>query len=124
MSARSNKKDMKLETLEGLESRITGKEHAPSGAGEVIRLSWLADIRNILEGIIEDHDLYKTGKGSSDYLGHEHGTWRDLHVVAELQVGYECQGLRHGDVTKSFETALVSAVILSRERNGREALTS
>ena len=36
-------------------------------------------------------------------LCHEHGSGRDLHVVTELEVLQESDGLRHADVTIDLE---------------------
>lgn len=52
---------------------------------------------------IQDDDLDEAREGRRDNLGHEHGSRRDLHVVTELQVGHEGEGLAHGDVAKRLE---------------------
>ena len=90
------------------EGGVTGKEDAAAGAGEVVGLGGLADAGDGFEGVVEHEDLHEAGKCGSHDLGHEHGARRDLHVVAEFQVGDKGQGLRHGDVAEGFEAAVVS----------------
>ena len=83
----------------------TREEDAAAWAGEVVGLGGLADAGDGFEGVVQDEDLDEAGKGRGDDLGHEHGARRDLHVVAELEVRDEGEGLGHGDVAKGFEAA-------------------
>jgi hypothetical protein len=47
--------------------------------------------------------LNKARPDRGDELSPEHGTLRDVHVVAELEIAAEVEGLRHDDVAVGFE---------------------
>ena len=55
----------------------------------MVCLGGLADAGDGFQRVVEDDDLHEAGKGGCDDLGHEHGPRRDLHVVAELEVGHK-----------------------------------
>lgn len=65
---------------------LTGEEDVSSGTGEFVLLVVFADVGDGLQGQVEDENLDEAGEGSCDDLGHEHGAWRDLHVVAEFEI--------------------------------------
>ena len=88
------------------EKGFTGEENPPTWTGEVLWLSGLADVGNVVEGIIEDKDLDEAGNSCGHHLGHEHSARGNLHVVAELEVRYKGQGLRHSNIAKGFEARI------------------
>jgi hypothetical protein len=53
-----------------------------------------------------DHDQSKTifPINLVDYLSMKHGTWRYLHVVAELEVREKIDSLKHTGITIRLET--------------------
>lgn len=59
-----------------------GEEDFCAGAGELLRLSRLANVLDIFEREIEHEDLHHSGKDCGNGLSHEHCSWRNLHVVA------------------------------------------
>ena len=62
-----------------------------------------ADVVNVAEHPRLDAELDSAGDSGGDDLAPEHGSRRDLHVVAELEVGRERQRLRHRDVAPRLE---------------------
>ena len=73
------------------------------GTNEAIMLGGRAYIGYIGEHPCLHAELYGTGDDGADDLGPEHGSRRDLHVVTELEVWSEIQGLNHGDVSPCLE---------------------
>lgn len=80
-----------------------GEEDSPARAGEVFGLGGCADILDRAEGVVEHRDLDEAGEGGCHDLAHEHGPRGDLHVVPELEVAYEAEGLGHCYVAEGFE---------------------
>ena len=80
-----------------------GEEDAAVGALEVVDVFGRADVVDVGEGPVEDADLDEAGPDGGDHLAGEEHAGRDFHVVAELEVGGEGEGLRHGDVAVRLE---------------------
>ena len=72
----------------------TGEEDAAAGAREPLGLRGLADPVDVAQREVQDRDLDEARERRRDHLAHEHRARRDLHVVAELEVPDEAQGLR------------------------------
>ena len=70
---------------------------------EAIRLVGIAHVRDIREHPRLNAELHGAGDNCGDDLCPEHRPRRDLHVVAELEVGREGERLGHGDVTPGLE---------------------
>lgn len=71
---------------------------AGDGAGEAVDGLGGADAPDVGEHPVEDADLGDGGDERSGDLDGEHDARRDLHVVAELEVGGELDALGRGDV--------------------------
>jgi len=106
-----------------VEGGLTGEEHPTAGTGEVLGLLARADAVYAAEGVVEDRDLDEAGYRGGDDLRGEHGPWRDLHVVSELEVAYEAEGLGHCDVAECLEAA-VSVSTTNIVRESEAGLTS
>ena len=67
---------------------------------------WLirgAHALNVREHPCLNTELDSAGDDGGDDLRPEHGAWRNLHVMAELEVGGELQRLGHRDVPPCLE---------------------
>jgi hypothetical protein len=78
-----------------------GAEDLCAQADEAVLLCRRADVRDVGEHPGLDADPGGPGDDGADDLCPEHGPWGYFHVVAELEVGGELQGLGHGDVARS-----------------------
>lgn len=77
--------------------------HAGNGAGEAVDGLGGADAADVCKHPVEDADLGDGGDEGGDDLDEEHDARRDLHVVAELEVGGELDALGGGDVAVGDE---------------------
>ncbi len=80
-----------------------GAEHLGGGADEAVLLRGVAHVLDVGEHPRLDAELRGAGDDGGDDLAPEHRLGRDLHVVAELEIGGEGERLRHGDVTPGLE---------------------
>lgn len=76
---------------------------AGDGAGEAVDGLGGADAPDVGKHPVEDADLGDGGDERGDDLDGEHDARRDLHVVAELEVGGELDALGGGDVAVGDE---------------------
>lgn len=76
---------------------------ASDGACEAVDGLGGADSLNVGKHPVEDADLGDGGDERGDDLDGEHDARRDLHVVAELEVGGELDALGGGDVAVGDE---------------------
>ena len=70
---------------------------------EAIRLIRGAHALNVREHPCLNTELDSAGDDGCDDLRPEHGAWRNLHVMAELEVGSKLQSLGHRGVAVSLE---------------------
>ena len=71
----------------------TGEEDAAAGAREPLGLRRLADPVDVAQREVQHRDLDEARERGGNHLTHEHRARRDFHVVAELEVPDEVQGL-------------------------------
>ncbi len=80
------------------------EENATSGAVELVGLMSGADIGDgAPKSPFQDADLHDAGPQGGDCLSHEHGSWWDLHVLAQFEILGEVEALSQGDVAVGFE---------------------
>ena len=78
-------------------------EHSGARADESVAGLRRAHAVDVAEHPSLDTELGGKSDTGSDDLSPEHGTGRDLHVVAKLEVGGEGKALGHGDVAPGLE---------------------
>jgi len=82
---------------------LTCKEYSATRTSEPLGLFERTYPVDTGKGAVENHDLNEARECRGDNLSEEHGSRRYLHVMAKFEVRDEVEGLRHGDVAKSFE---------------------
>ena len=78
-------------------------EYLRRWANETVLLGGIADFRNITEHPCLYPKLNGTSDDGGNDLGPKHRLWRNLHVVTELEIRREGEGLSHSDVTPRLE---------------------
>lgn len=79
------------------------EEDAPVGARVLVWLLGTAHVGDVVDCPVQDADLHNGRPNRGDELRGEHDARGHLHVVAELEILSEIEGLRHGDVSVILE---------------------